>query len=434
MFMQKSSDPRRKEEDSTCSRRNNALYCAVDIAWFPAQVMAAYHAHLRDAPFAVICQDEHSHKSVVVSCSTAAQQRGIECGMPMHLVSRRWPDVAVVQREAALEAACCEEIAAVLYRYSPDVAVRANGAGIVNLSRTPAQRTIRPFAIGAALCRDLAAAVPLTDIAAGLGATEAVARIMARMARPSGVSVCDAGREAQTIAGLDATMLPGLSGQCRQKLVAYGLRRIGQVQKISRDALVARFGAEGERLYSVATGGTGGAATQRTLPLRALRALRAETVLENDINDMDVIIRKVRHTVDKLCFLLKNEDVQIKKFMVTIRYSDNKKSQKTVALPVLTNDFLTMVRYAQQAFTALYQRRVAIRAIVLDTKDARPDPCQTSLFETSWERKQADLARQIVKVRNENSFETVVSGAVLAPLRRSPAGGLNLKPSPSGGR
>jgi nucleotidyltransferase/DNA polymerase involved in DNA repair len=223
------------------------------------------------------------------------------------------------------------------------------------------------------------------------------------------VSVCDAGREAQTIAGLDTSMLPGLSGQCRQKLVAYGLRKIGQVQKISKEALVARFGLEGEKLYSLAMGGT----AQTIVGARHGVPLRAETVLENDINDMDIIIQKVRHTVDKLCFLLKTENVQIKKFTVTISYSDNRKSQKTVALPGLTNDFLTMAQYAQQAFNVLYQRRVAIRSIALDTKDVRPDPCQTSLFETSWERRQAALARQIVKVRNENSFETVVSGAVL---------------------
>ena len=396
MFMQMLSEPRR-----------NYLFCALDIASFPAQVMAAYHAPLRDKPFVVICQDEHSHKSSVVSCSARARQFGIECGMPMHLVSRRWPDVAVVQRDAMLEVTCCEEIAAVLYRYSPDIEVRGSGASLVNLSRTPAQRTMRPQDIGAAICRDIMAAVPMSAIAAGLGATEAVARIMAHKARPHGVRACETGREAQTIAGLDTTMLPGLSGQCRQKLVAYGLKRIGQVQKLSKDALVSRFGAEGEKLYSMAQGGTSQSSPQKR------ERLAAETVLENDINNMDIIIQKVRHTVDKLCFMLKNGDVQIRRFILTIRYSDNKKSQKTVALPHMTNDFLTMAQYTQQAFSTLYQRRVALRSITLDTKDIRPDPCQTSLFETSWERKQAALARQIVKVRNENSFETVVSAAVL---------------------
>jgi DNA polymerase-4 len=396
----------RPEHLSRATQRD-ALYCAIDIASFPAQVAAAYNALLRGTPFVVICQDEHSHKSSVVSCSARARQLGIECGMPLHIVSRRWPDVAVVQRDESLEAACCEDIAAVLYRYSPDFEAGRNGSCLINLSRTPAQRTMHPFAIGAALCRDIMNAVPLSAVAAGLGATEAVARIMARMARPEGVSVCDTGREAQAIAGLDTTMLPGLSGLCRQKLVAYGLRRIGQVQKLPKEALVARFGAEGEKLYSMALGGSSATVVQKR------ERLAAETVLDNDINDTDIIIQKVRHTVDKLCFLLKTGDTQINKFTLTIRYSDNKKSQKTVALPCLTNDFLTMADYAQKAFGALYCRRVAIRALVLDTKDARPDPCQTSLFETSWEQKQAALARQIVKVRNENSFETVVSAADL---------------------
>jgi nucleotidyltransferase/DNA polymerase involved in DNA repair len=274
--------------------------------------------------------------------------------------------------------------------------------------------------IGAAICRDITAVVPMNAVAAGLGATEATARIMARMARPNGAFVCEAGREAQTIAGLDTAMLPGLSGQCRQKLAAYGLRRIGQVQRLSKDTLVARFGAEGEKLYSMAAGGSVSLGSPRDKsfglhPFGYAEAspLRAETVLENDINNMDIIIQKVRHTLDKLCFLLKKEDMQVTRFTLTIRYSDNKKSQKTVALPHMTNDFLTMARYAQQAFCALYRRRVALRSITFETKNLRPDPCQTSLFETAWESRQAALARQIVKVRNENSFGAVVSAAVL---------------------
>ena len=88
MYMQMLNTPRR-----------NYLFCALDIASFPAQVAAAYNALLRGTPFVVICQDEHSHKSSVVSCSARARQLGIECGMPLHIVSRRWPDVAVVQRD-----------------------------------------------------------------------------------------------------------------------------------------------------------------------------------------------------------------------------------------------------------------------------------------------------------------------------------------------
>jgi DNA polymerase-4 len=377
--------------------------------------MAAYYAALRDAPFVVICQDQHSHKSDVVSCSAHARQLGIECGMPLYVVSRRWPDVAVVQRDVALEASCCEEVAGVLYRYSPEYDVHGSGTGLVNLSRTPAQRTMHALDIGGHIQADIMAAVPLSAIAAGLAATESAARIMARTARPMGISVCDAGREAQTIAGLDTAMLPGLSGLCRHKLVAYGLRRIGQVQRLSKESLVTRFGLEGEKLYSMVSGSTVGTVVRK--PERIV----SETVLENDINDMDIIIQKVRHTVDKLCFLLKNGDVQVRKFTLIIRYSDNKKSQKTVALPHMTNDFLTMANYAQQAFKVLYQRRVAIRSIMFDTKDVRPDPCQTSLFETSWERKRAALARQIVKVRNENSFGAVVSGSNVTPAHLSPS-------------
>jgi|GEM_PF-2739506 hypothetical protein len=55
-------------------------------------------------------------------------------------------------------------------------------------------------------------------------------------------------------------------------------------------ALVARFGAEGEKLYSMGSG-----STVQTI-VRKRESLAAETVLENDRNDIDLIIQKVRIT------------------------------------------------------------------------------------------------------------------------------------------
>jgi len=112
------------------------------------------------------------------------------------------------------------------------------------------------------------------------------------------------------------------------------------------EALVARFREEGEKLYSVASGASLGSLWDKSLgvPKGTSSGLARTIVRKREShchvdsarkrhNDADLIIQKVRHTLDKLCFLLKNNDVQVKKFTLTIKYSDNKKSQKTVALP-----------------------------------------------------------------------------------------------------
>lgn len=369
--------------------------------------MCAYHAGYRNVPMVVISQDEQSHKSAVVSCSPKARELGMDRSMPLHTIKRRWPGVVIVKRDNALEKAACEEIGGVLYRYSPDYDVRVSGASIVNLSRTPSRRGMPARAIGGRIRDDIVAAVPLSDLALGLAANAPTARIMARAARPAGVRMCEHGLEQQTLRGLGVSMLPGLSPRCRARLAAYGINTIGQVQALAKAALLSRFGAEGEKLYSLAGGGTA------ECRVTADRPLIAETVLDRDIVDMSIVIQRVNYTVDKFCFLLKSNEVLVPKFTLSIRYSDGKKAQKTVMPPQSTNDFLTLAQCAQRAFLALYRRRVALRAIALDAKNPRQDSYQTNLLETAWEHKQAALARQIVKVRNKNHFESVVSGATL---------------------
>ncbi len=387
------------------------LFCAIDFPAFIAQVISAYHAQYRNTAFVVISQNAHSHKSTVVSCSSPAMALGVEYNMPLHVIQRRWPRIGIVQRDKDLEIAACEEIGRVLDRYSPQYGVRENGSCIINLSRTPSQRTLPILTIAKKIRDNLTEAVPVQDIAVGMAGKEAMARIMARMARPRGVCMCENGLEEPTLQNLDVAMLPGLSGPCRIRLAAYGIKRIGQIQAITKEALVVRFGNEGEKLYSLAHGSAG--RTQTCAPARYCE----ETILDKDINDAACIMKKVRLTVDKLCFSLKNTNTHIDRYTMTICYSDNKKSKKTIRLPHMTNDFVFLSEYAQRAFTTLYVRRVALRSIRIEVKNPQPDPCQTSLFETSWEQKQAALTRQIVKIRNKNSFDAVLSGADITPVR-----------------
>jgi nucleotidyltransferase/DNA polymerase involved in DNA repair len=197
----------------------------------------------------------------------------------------------------------------------------------------------------------------------------------------------------------------------RERLGAYGLSTIGQIRGLGKETLVRHFGAEGEKLYGLTMGMYSPAGPAATAPPCA------ETVLDRDINDWARLHDMVRYTADKLCFLLKNGNLCINRFTFALIYGDNKTIQRTVALPELTNEYLTIAGRACKAFTELYQRRVAVKALRLIARAPQADPGQMNLFETTWERKQRALALQITRVRNNLSFESVKSGAhVKAPL------------------
>jgi hypothetical protein len=168
---------------------------------------------------------------------------------------------------------------------------------------------------------------------------------------------------------------------------------------------VRHFGAEGERLYAWTIG------ICPPVAVAPAAALCAETILDRDINDWQRLHNKVRYTADKLCFLLKRENLCVNRFTFELTYGDNKTVQRTARLPDYTNEYLPIAEYACKAFTGLYQRRVAIKSLRLVARNPQADPGQTNLFETVWEQKQKALGRQIARVRTTLSFESVKSAA-----------------------
>jgi len=385
--------------------RPDPLYCAVDIADFPVQALVAYDAALRGRPVVVTCQDATSHTSAAWSCSRQARELGVRPGAPVALVGRKFPRVAVVARNKELENAAREELLRVLVRYSPCFDVSADGKCCIDLTATPVSRAMTIQAIAAAIRKDIMAALPVAYMAIGLSQSPLLAQLMAKRERPDGVGVCERGAELTMLAGLDSALLPGLRAPTRERVEAYGLTSIGQIQRLGKETLVRHFGAEGERLYAMSMGVRFRAAAN------AASVPYAETVLQRDINDMGLLRDTVRYTVDKLCFLLKRENLCVNRFTFELVYGDNKAVRRTVALPQFTSEYLSIAGRACTAFTELYQRRVAIKTIRLSVRAPQIDSGQTDLFETAWDHKQKALAVQITRVREKLRFESVRSGA-----------------------
>jgi DNA polymerase-4 len=388
-------------------RRRDPLYCAIDIREFPAQALAAYEPSLRGKAFVVTCQDPESHKSSVWACSAEALSLGVPRGMPVAFATKRFPKVIAVPRNKELEAAACGELRMVFDRYSPEWSLGDRGKGLIDLTATPASRSRSALSIAATVRDDILASLRLDSLAIGAARSAVVARLLSKQARPSGVCVCEAGREMDLLASMESGLLPGLSPGVRQRLASYGLTRIGQIRDLGREALVRRFGAEGERLYALTMG---------LLPEREHRPapqLLAETTLDRDINDMGKLLDRVRFIADKLCFLLKSGNHFIGRFTFHLTYGDGKTVQRTVALPMFTNDYLEIAGRACDAFLALYQRRVAVKTLRLCAIRPEADPGQTELFETEGDLRQRRLGVQLTRVREKCGFEAVRSGAMM---------------------
>ena len=389
-----------------------SLYVVIRFDQFPAQVIAAYDRAYQQVPFVVIQQDPDSCKSTLFACSAAALQQGIHPGMPVSVITSRYPAIEIVPRNDELEHIAREELTQLLYGYTPQYAIGRDGTCLVDLTATPLQRTQSAITIAQQLKNDITRILGMTIIAIGGGVSKPMASMMARLAMPDGIRFCGGKHGHTPPSYIDTRLLPGLSGQCREKIRKYGLQSIGQIQQLPHDELRSRFGKEGEKLYALVHG-----IDCTTWPTPHIR-IEETTRLDRDTNDMHTIIRHVRITVDKFCYAVKKTDMLVKSFTVVLVYADNKRTQKSIRLSAPTNDFLIVIHHAVSTFKVLYRRRIGIKRIMLQSGAFTPDPLQTYLFESSWEKKQKAISSKIQDVRQKMGFAAVMSGSTVGVSKK----------------
>ncbi|MBN1129744.1 MAG: hypothetical protein JXA71_12195 [Chitinispirillaceae bacterium] len=381
------------------------LYGVLLFDEFPAQVAAAYDPKLRAAPYVVVRQSGESHKSVAWSVSGAARARGVHAGMALHVIRRDYGDVHIVPYCGELHEALRVELARVLLSYTPDVKVLRTGACRLDLSSTPFSRGGCSARQVAALQCTVASATGLARPAIGIAESRLAARIAARRALPCGSVICPAGGAAAMLARCETSVLPGLSAACRVRLRRYGLRYVSQVQTLPRRDLIGRFGPEGERLFALAHGINVAEAAPAAAPLQV------ETVLARDTGDRSLMLQYLRRTVDRFCHRLRVTGMTVHAARIMVRYTDNRRVQKTVGFGRGIAEYLPLVTAMTDAFDAVCVRRVGIKSILIAGTRCEALTGQQELFKSAWEEKQRNLGAKIAAVRQRLDFDTVFSGS-----------------------
>jgi DNA polymerase IV len=385
------------------------LFITLDHDHFSAQALSAYDPTLRDHPFVVVRQSKDSHKCAVYACSYRAQQLGIRRGQPVQMVLRRHHKVEVVTRDNLIEETARDELGWVSEHYTPEFDVTEYGRCLLNLSGTPAEQDEDIEKIADRIRDDIVTKIGLQDVAIGIASSRLISTMLARLARPADTRFCIPGTEPETLASISADLLPGVSNTAKERIRQYGIKRIGQIQNLGKDALVARLGGEGERLYSLSVGVDAKRRIEKKEPIEA------ETVLDQDINDEKLLRQHVRYTADKLSHQMITVSAWASRMTFVLTYTDNRRTQKTASFVSPTNNREKLTDTALRLYRDLYQRRVAIKSIRLQVRQPRQDTNQMDLFETANEKRQRTIGHAMTKVRDRLGFDSVLPAANYVP-------------------
>ncbi|MGD0862627.1 MAG: hypothetical protein ABSA21_07680 [Candidatus Limnocylindrales bacterium] len=238
----------------------------------------------------------------MLDASRSALELGVRPGMPLGAAHRLAPEAQFLDPNPEADGAALEAALDRLAGFSPGVAAEADptrpGFGRAEVQLDGLERLWGPEPLIAGRIGEALAEVLPGPPLAGIGGTRFVAAVAASLAgrevAAGGVAtgagdgvrlhVVEAGADADFLEPLPAAML-SRDPEVRARLDRFGLRRIGQVAELPLSAVVARFGAEGERIHARARG----LETEPFQPRRAPERMALALPIEPPVTDIGAL-------------------------------------------------------------------------------------------------------------------------------------------------
>jgi DNA polymerase IV len=220
----------------------------------------------------VVIGGKPGSRGMVAAASREARKCGIRVGMPLAHAAIRCPDGVFL--DGAFDAcfAASLQVDELLRRVTPDVEWLSIDEAFVGLPGSARPRSAIETA--ERLHREIAALG--FEAACGIARSKLVAKVASRLARPSGVIHVLDGYEARFLSPLKIDMLPGIAPALVMRLRGAGIRRLGQLAKLTDAQVSLLAGRAGHSLTQQAAGIDASRIHRTALPLPRMEEHRID--------------------------------------------------------------------------------------------------------------------------------------------------------------
>ncbi|WP_328323832.1 DNA polymerase IV [Kribbella sp. NBC_00382] len=227
-------------------------------------------------------------RGVVSTASYEARKYGVRSAMSTAEARSRCPHAAYLGPRFEVYRVVSQAVMAQMRALSPlveplsldEAFVDLAAAGLSNLTVEDVE----------AIANDLKAAIKEASggltASVGAGTSKLIAKIASDLDKPDGVVVVPAGTEAEFLAPMQVTVIPGVGPATAQRLSMAGVRTVGDLQQLNEDELVRQVGsAHGSSLHRLATASD----DRPVVSDRETKSISVEDTFETDIIDRSLL-------------------------------------------------------------------------------------------------------------------------------------------------
>lgn len=327
----------------------------IDMDFFFAQVEIRDNPKLKGKP--VIVGGKASHRGVVSTASYEARKYGVHSAMSMSQAHKLCPDGYYVTSRFEAYRVVSQQIMEIFRSYTEIVEPMSLDEAYLDITHL-----VRPdlpaSTIANYIRRDIYETTQLTA-SAGVSYNKFLAKLASGMNKPNGITVIDYNNVHDILMNLDIGDFPGV-GKASKKVMHYHKIFTGQdLYNKDEFELIRLFGKRGRRLYNKARG----IDHNEVKPTRIRKSVGTERTFSTDVNDDDVILRKIRDLSGKTAERLNKLQKSGKTVTIKIKTYQYETLSKQISLRESVQSETDIYNIAYSLYTDLKDPYIPIRLI-----------------------------------------------------------------------
>jgi DNA polymerase IV len=329
----------------------------VDIDAFYTSVHQRDDPKLRGLPIAVAGR---SKRAVVMGASYEARAYGVRSAMPVHEALQLCPQLTIVNPDGPRYREASRLVHQIFRRFTSPELVEGIALDEAYLDVTARTRhgTTTAEEVARRIKFQIHTEVQLTA-SVGAATSKLVAKVASGTRKPDGLVLVPPGTEADFLAPLPISVIPGLGPKTEERLHAMGVRTVGELSAYETQRLVQALGVGGAVLQRYAQG-------RDRSPVdgsKPAKTISAETTFETDVSDRGQLEEALRELTDRVVERLQAEGVRARTIYVKLKLPDFRLVSRQVSRTSPTDDVDAIFRAARSALEKSHVETRAVRLI-----------------------------------------------------------------------
>jgi len=347
-------------------------------------------------------------RGVVAACSYEARKFGVRSALPISKAWKLCPQGVYVRPRMSRYVEVSQQVMAIFRDFTDLVEPLSIDEAFLDVTGSFALHGSAE--VIARKIKDTIRDTTRLTASVGVAPNKFLAKVASDLQKPNGLVVVSEARITEFLHPLPVSRLWGVGPKTELRLRPLGIKTIGDVAAMSREALIQKLGSLGEHLHQLSNGHD----DRPVIANWQAKSISNETTFDRDTRDRDLLIRTIHELADEVGRRLRADKCRARRVTLKLRYENFETHTKQTSLERPTQSNTEIAKIAVALFNHFpLDRRIRLIGVgSAELVREQTDPSQTDLF-AAQPRKDETLGHTLDEIREKFGRAALKRGSQL---------------------